>query len=361
MASRCRNADTPCSPAQPVCSCFCICCFVLLFVFGLVCFTVGMGSYFAPPTEHSVDSLPLDTRIFSVERESCGDFSLSTDSELVKVMLYLLYDRPTNTHLAASYSLLISYDLFTNADVLTEYKLYLVEGSYFDLTVSVDPFPNGGPGDLQLFIYLYNAGSANPESKGMCYNVSRDSPCARRLTASYEGPHYLSFSFQSSSLSYVRGQITGVLNRYSYEMPGENIRSSCEAPCSRKIDYRDTDTIVVTTSNVTDPEDREEFVHYIWLCTDIRPVGVWVSFVMLVGMFLVMLSIGFIVALCVVLCIRNRTDPEDTEPLIQPYIHGSPVQSGTAPPPQYTAVSENSLRAPPPYTESSESLPDGDK
>ena len=367
MAHNCRNTETPCTPQtparQPLCSCLCIaiCCFILLLIFGLVCFIVGMSSYFAPPVEHAVDTMPLDTRIVSVDNGNCGDFSVSTDSDISGVTLYLLYDRPTSTVPGPTYGLHSTYSLYTNDDVLTEYRVYLVAGSSYELSISVDQFSGSENVDLQLYISLYNDDNTYPESTEICNNISPYTPCSKTLEATNDGEHYLSFSYHSQGLWYVTGEINGVLNKYNYEIHHSDIRTYCDAPCSEEIRYGNHDSIVVTTSNVTDPDNKKDRVKYTWSCSEIRPVGAWVSFVMLVGMFLVMLSIGFIVALCVVLCIRKRTDPEDTEPLIQPYIRGSPIQSGTLPPPQYTAVSENSLRAPPPYTETPAPQSEADK
>ena len=322
-----------------------------------------MGSYFAPPTVHTVDALPLETRIVSVDPESCGDFTLSADGEEVQVTLYLLYESPTRTYLAASSSLLSTYYVSTNGDLLSDFWFYLVTGSSYELTVSVDAYPPGGTLYLQLYISLYNQHLNEYSTREMCSNVSPDTPCTKTLSVDNDGMHFVTFSFHADDTFFVNGQISGVVKRYNYEISKSNTRDSCEAPCSERIDYDYDDTILVRTSNITDLEDTIETVEYTWLCSDIRPVGIWVSFVMLVGMFLVMLSVGFIVALCVVLCIRKRTDTEDTEPLIQPYASNSSIHSGALPPPppQYTAVSVNSLRAPPPYTEAPEPQTEGDK
>ncbi|KAI6650578.1 hypothetical protein LOD99_7628 [Oopsacas minuta] len=356
MPSRCNNLDRPCRrrrPSRYVCIQRSIACFTLLLALGLTAFIVGMVSYFAPPIEHPISAQAMDTRIIDVDQTECGDFEIRNGTELLDVNLYILYNMPIKQQ-GATFSDYSTFAEFTNTvpDHFT-YSYYLLEGSTIDLTIHLNPLY----GKVWMWVKLFvdkvdNVCHDNTLLTYLCNFEYQETCIISTITIPTDGQYYISFCYQSNESIFVSGNSTALVQKLVYKADQQNIREHCTAPCYEEI-YHIGDYIMLTTSNVTGNVTWEDRIDYNWLCSDIRAVGIWISFIMLLGMFLVMLSVGFIVALCVVLCIRVRTESDETDLLI-PSNDLGPDFVDSIPPPQYTVASENSLRAPPPYTE----LPD---
>ena len=351
----CRATNRPCSgirsrPSPYRCLHRSIVCFSVLLVLGIVGFIVGMTSYFSPPLNHEVTAHPLETRLVDVDLAECGELQVTNYSELLEVNLYILYTKPVIGE-GATFSDNSTILQYTNTDPYGfAFSYYLLEGSTIDLTVHLYD-----ANYVWVRLYLFDEDVDDKCSDAIvgpyvCSFTSEDSTCSfTNVSIPSDGNYYISLCYSSEYSHYISGYYSVLVKKLVYIPEESDIRSVCTAPCSEDI-FHSSDYIMMTTSNVTRNVTWVDTVDFGWMCSDIREIGIWVSFVMLLGMFFAMLSIGFIVALCVVLCIRKRTDSDETE-LLLPSDEHSPVTNGASPPPQYTVASENSLRSPPPYTE----------
>ena len=320
-----------------------------------------MTSYFSPSVEHEVSVHPLETRILDVNLPECGNLEVTNyTATLLEVELYILYDKPV-TGQGATFSDTSTVSQYTNTEpYYFAYSYYLLEGSTIDLTIHLYDASN-----VLVELYLFDKDEDYKCSGGVvgsyvCRFTSEYSTCTfSNISIPSDGNFYISLCYYSNKYQYITGYSTALVNKLVYIPEEDNVRSVCTAPCSEAI-YHYSDYIMLTTSNVTENVTWGDGADFAWLCSDIREIGIWVSFVMLLGMFFAMLSVGFIVALCVVLCIRKRTESDESE-LLLPSDEHTPVAVGASPPPQYTAASENSLRSPPPYTELADPLSQQDK
>ena len=360
----CRATNRPCRrvrsrPSPYRCLYRSIMCFSAMLVLGIIGFIVGMTSYFSPPLKHEVSAHPLETRLVDVNLDECGELQVTNHTQLLDVKLYLLYSKPITAR-GATFSESSTILRYTNDDpYYFAYSYYLLEGSTVDLTIHLNDATHVWVG-LNLFDEDADDKCSDAIVSLVCTFMSKESTCSfPSVSIPADGNYYISLCYYSEYSRQITGYSSALVNKLVYIPEESDIRSVCTAPCSEEI-FHYSDYILMTTSNITRDVTWGYSVDFTWLCSDIREIGIWVSFVMLLGMFFAMLSIGFIVALCVVLCIRKRTESDETG-LLLPSDEHTPVAIGASPPPQYTVASENSLRSPPPYTELANPLSQQDK
>lgn len=328
---------------------------MLLLILGLVGFIVGMVNYFVPPIEHPITASPLDTRLLPFSPSDCGDLTVElldpSNSSQIQVDLYLLSRKP-DTDLGAIIHELGYFDLNSYQTTELYYHYYLVSRSSIQIKIAFDDKEAIKDG-ISLILYV---SQSNEEYH--CYFTGQVLDCTMTINIEKDSLYDVTLKFSGTSPAVV-GRIEIIINKYIYEIERTITIKHCSAPCSREIN-RYNEHALVTTSNVTETVTWSDKVGYKWTCSNMRSVGMWVDLVMLLGMLVMMVSIGFIVGLSVVLCIKKRTQDDETEPLISQ--NSSPLPNLVEPPPQYTVSASNpllSLSNPPPYTESTDQQEEG--